>query len=261
MHILRIIIIILLLLSLTGCDDTDEATITIYAASSLIDAFEQLADAFERQNPSVTVLRNYAASSQLALQIIEGAPADVFASANPNQMDVVFNEGLISSQQVQFASNELILITPIGNPANINDLNDITQPNVRILLAEAVVPIREYTDAVLTAYGTGQSLNNYPQAVQSNVVSEEGNVRLIAAKVALGEVDAGFVYRSDVTTDIAEQVVQIEIPPEYNVNAAYWIAPIESGNSHADVAEAFIEFVLSPTGQEILGEWGFSSPQ
>lgn len=236
-----------------------QTTLTVFAASSLTDAFEEIATAFEMANPGVEVIFNFGASSTLATQLAEGAPADVFASANNNQMTVARDSGRIAGNPRTFVKNRLVLITPIDNPASIAGLRDLANPDIKLVVAAPAVPVRQYTDTMLerlaadSGYGTA-----YRDAVIANIVSEEDNVRQVAAKVALGEADAGIVYISDVTPDIAAQVRTFPIPDSLNTIATYPIALLND-TPNPEVAQAFIDFVLSDTGQDILVKWNFIS--
>lgn len=237
----------------------ETTTLTVFAAASLSDAFEEIALAFEAENPGVDVIFNFGGSSSLAAQLAEGAPADVFASANTAQMTAAQAAERIGSEPVEFVRNRLILIAPLENPANIQSLDDLANPGVLLVVAAPAVPVRTYTDAMLDllaadpAYG-----DSYRAAVIANIVSEEDNVRQVAAKVALGEADAGIVYSSDVTPDIAEDVIAFEIPDEVNTLASYPIA-ITDDTPNPELAAAFVEYVLAEKGQAALVEWGFIS--
>ncbi|MAT97902.1 MAG: molybdate ABC transporter substrate-binding protein [Anaerolineaceae bacterium] len=249
-------------LLLAGCglgqagENGDEPQeITVFAASSLTDAFTELAATFEAQNEGVEMVLNFAGSSQLAAQLSEGAVADVFAPANPAQMEAVVDNGRIAAgSEKLFVSNRLTVIVPDDNPAEITALKDLAQPGVQMILAVEGVPVRQYTDEIVAALPADFQTQFY-----GNLVSEEDNVRQVAAKIALGEADAGIVYTSDVTPDIATQVRQIPIPEAQNVVAAYPIAPLADAPSPT-LAQSFIDFVLSDKGQAILSRWGFGPP-
>ncbi len=234
-------------------------TLTVFAASSLTHAFEEIAVAFEIENPNVDILFNFAGSSTLAAQIIEGAPGDVFASANMAQMQRLVGEGLISGEPLSFALNRLVLLLPADNPANIKSLHDLANPNINLIVAATDVPVRTYTDTMLERLAADVSFGeDYRTSVLANIVSEEPNVRQVSAKVILGEADAGIVYRSDVTPDIVNSVITLSIPDEFNTIATYPIASV-SDSSQPELAQQFIEFVLSDTGQDILETWQFIS--
>jgi molybdate transport system substrate-binding protein len=253
-------LVVLLLISIqvfAGGTARADVELTVFAASSLSDAMDDLADAFEAANPGVAIRRHYASSTQLAAQLVEGAQADVFASANEVQMERVVAANLTAEETVIFATNQLTICIPIDNPGQITTPTDLANPEISLLLAAPDVPIRVYSDGVIEMLGDAQ----FRGAVYQNLVSEEVNVRQIVAKVALGEVDAGIVYTSDITPDVADRLGQVIIPDEFNITAFYPIARlIESKN--ASLAQAFIDFALGSDGQAILTQWGFgAAPQ
>lgn len=229
----------------------------VFAAASLTDAFDELADTFESDHPGVKVFRNYGSSSQLAIQLVEGAPADVYASANTRQMEVVQEAGRIAGEPVTFASNRLVVILPADNPAGIVNLGDLANPGLRLVLAVPSTPVRDYTDQMIEAMASSAAYGPaFREAVYANLVSEEDTVRRVVTKVTLGEADAGIVYTSDVTPDVIASVWQIAVPEPYNVRATYPIGLIADA-PHPELAQAFIDFVLSEEGQAILAHWGF----
>jgi molybdate transport system substrate-binding protein len=237
--------------------ETSGDELVVFAAASLTDAFDELTDTFEAQNPGVTVVRNYASSLQLATQIIEGAQADVYASANETQMARVVESGRIEPPTATFATNRLTVIVPADNPANITSIAGLAQQGVQLVLAVPGVPAREYANQIFEGMAVDPTFGqDYLDAVYNNLVSEEDTVRGVVAKVALGEADAGISYVSDVTPDVADDVQAIPIPEEYNVIATYPIGPITDA-LHAERGRAFIDFVLSDEGQAILEKWGF----
>ncbi|MBZ0300711.1 MAG: molybdate ABC transporter substrate-binding protein, partial [Anaerolineae bacterium] len=220
-------------------------TLVVFAASSLTDAFEEIGTAFQAAQPGVKVLFSFGGSSALATQLAEGAPADVFASANTRQMQVAQEAGRISGSPLTFAKNRLVLIVPADNPANIQSLRDLANPGVRLVVAAPAVPVRDYTDVMLDRLAADPNYGEeYRQAVVANIVSEEDNVRQVAAKVALGEADAGTVYISDVTPDIADQVIAIPIPDDLNTIATYPIA-VTDDSALPELAQTFVDFVRS----------------
>lgn len=241
-----------ILICLAACaGDADEpAELTVFAAASLTDAFEALGDEFEARNEGVTVRLNFASSSALATQIIEGAEADVFASANVQQMQNVTGE------PQNFAENRLVVAVHVES--EVESLAQLTDEGVTIVLAAPEVPIRVYTDDSLAMMNaSGEFGADFAERVMGNVVSEEANVRAAVLKVALGEADAGFAYASDITPDIRADLRAIDIPDAFNVLAVYPIA----ATSDNPLAQDFIDFVLSDDGQAILVEWGFQSVQ
>lgn len=254
---LSVIVLLLIVFPSSAMTAQPNRTLTVFAASSLTDAFEEIATAFEAANPDVDVIFNFGGSSTLAAQIAEGAPADVFASANMRQMQVAQEAGRIASPPVPFVRNLLVLITPVDNPANIESLRDLAAPGVKVVVAAPGVPVRVYTDVMLARLASFPTYGiAYRDAVLSNIVSEEDNVRQVFLKVALGEADAAIVYQSDVTPDSADQVLTIPVPRVVNSLATYPIA-IAADSPHPELAQAFVDFVLSDDGQTILTRWGF----
>jgi molybdate transport system substrate-binding protein len=231
--------------------------VVVFAAASLTDAFEEIATVFQAANPGTTISYNFAGSQQLAAQINEGAPADVFVSANRAQMNVAIEGGrVISGTQQAFVYNRLVLILPQDNPANISTLQDLATPGVRLILADSSVPVGQYSlDFLGKASALPEFTATFSPSVLSNVVSYEDNVRLVLTKVALGEGDAGIVYTTDAALD-ADTIQQLAIPDELNTIASYPIAPINDSANPA-LAQAFIDFVLGAEGQAILVKYGF----
>lgn len=256
---LLLILLSLVMLSLTLAPASAQTELLVFAAASLTDAFEEIATAFEAENSGVNIIFNFGSSSTLSTQLVEGAPADVFASANNTQMNVAREAERIFGSPRTFVKNRLVLIVPADNPANIQSLRDLANPGIRLVVAAPDVPVRDYTNTMLDRLAADPSYGEtYRQAVIANIVSEEDNVRQVSAKIALGEGDAGIVYRSDVTPDIADSVLVIPIPDALNTIATYPIAQaIDSATP--ELAQSFIEYILSPVGQDILVKWGFIS--
>ena len=249
------------LLLLAGCFTArSETTLTVFAASSLTDAFDEIGAAFENAHPDVQVIYNYGGSSQLATQILEGARADIFASANDVQMKRLVDASHLNGSPQNFASNRLVIIVPASNPAAITSLEDLGNPGVRLLLAVPGVPVRDYADQVIGSLDQNPATSTFhADQVYANLVSEEDNVRQVAAKVALGEADAGIVYSSDITPDLAPSVTHIEIPESRNIIAMYPVGQLTE-SAHPTIAQDYIAFVLSAEGQAILARWGFAPP-
>jgi molybdate transport system substrate-binding protein len=226
-------------------------TLNVFSASSLTEGFEEIAAAFESQNPGVDITFNFAGSSTLATQITQGAPGDVFASADVAQMQVVADAGLVTGEPIIFTRNRLVVITP--EDSDIMTLEDLAGPGVLLVLAEEDVPVGKYSREALekmnATFGAEFSTN-----VLANLVSEEPNVRQVATKVELGEADAAIVYVTDAA--LLDNVRSIEIPDEYNVIATYPIAVVSS-STRAELAQSFVDFVLSPEGQGVLNKYGF----
>lgn len=233
-----------------------ETTLTVFAAASLTDAFGEIGSAFEATNPGVIVAFNFAGSNQLSAQIDEGAPADVFASANQAQMDVAVESGRIDPDAAQiFVTNRLIVIYPADNPAGITSLQDLAKPDTLIVLAAEEVPVGRYSLEFLDKAAADPAFDAaFKETVLGNVVSYEENVRAVLTKVELGEADAGIVYTSDLFG--VEGVGQLEIPDALNILAAYPIAPLND-SANGEMAAAFVSYVLGEEGQSVLTDFGF----
>lgn len=259
-RVLRLLSIIsLLLMAALAAYGQPAAGLTIYAASSLTDAFERLKDGFVKQHPDVGIVMNFASSSTLAAQLIAGAPADIFASAAETQMTLVISGKRVAEEAVKvFARNQLVLIAPADNPAGIQSLRDLANANVLLALAVEGTPIRTYSDALLDSLNDEYGAD-FSQRVLNNLVSEESNVRQATARVALGEADAAIVYQTDAAGEMGKALLAIPVDPSFNQVASYPIAALSDSPSLA-LAEMFIEFVLSDEGQMILRAYGFCSP-
>lgn len=232
--------------------------ITVFAAASLTDAFNELAAEFKKANPGVgEISLNFAGSSALRTQLEQGARAEIFASADTVQMDAAKKSGVIASGEKVFARNSLVIITPKSNPGKVIAPADLKKSGLKLVLAAPEVPVGSYARQMFTkmdadpAYGAG-----FNDAVLKNVVSNESNVKQVVAKVELGEADAGVVYGTDVTASVAPNLNKIEVPAAVNVIAEYPIALTKDARN-TRTAQAFIDFVFSSAGQTILKKYGF----
>ena len=241
--------------STTGAESI---TLNVFAAASLTNAFGEIGANFTAANPGVAVVFNFAGSNQLATQIGEGAPADVFASANGTQMNVAIESGrVISGTQRTFVRNRLVIATPADNPAGLTGVQDLATPGVKLLFAAKEVPVGQYAlDFLDKAEADGALGAGYKAAVLANVVSYEENVRAVLTKVSLGEADAGIVYSSDVAANTTGEVTQVEIPDQFNTVASYPIAPLRD-SPNLEIAQQFIDYILAPEGQQVLAAYGF----
>ena len=239
--------------------DVGKATLTVFAAASLAEALRALGTAYEATNPGVRVAFNFAGSQTLRTQLEHGASADVFASADWRQMAPVKEAGLLGSAPECFAANRLTVAAPAASDA-VQSLRDLARPGVTIALAAAEVPAGAYARDTLGRLSDADEFpDDFADAALSNVVTNETNVRGVAQKVALGEVDAGLVYETDVkAAQYAGAVRVIEIPLEFNPAAQYPIAALAGGG--LETALAFIGFVQGDEGQAILQEHGFAPP-
>jgi molybdate transport system substrate-binding protein len=232
------------------------STLTVYAAASLTDAFRELGQSLEQRHPGLTVRFNFAGSQQLALQIEQGAPADVFASADQRWMSYVGDKRLLGEDPVIFARNRLVVVVPRTNPARIRRLEDLVRRGTKIVMAAEAVPAGKYSRETLEKLAHAQGFpERYDRRVLANVVSQEENVKSVVAKVQLGEADAGMVYHSDVTPSVARSVHVFEIPDRYNSIATYPIAVLKSAPEAAGARE-FVELVTSAAGQAMLQQHG-----
>jgi molybdate transport system substrate-binding protein len=223
--------------------------ITVLAAASLTDAFKELGTAFQTANPAAKVTFSFAASSALATQVNQGAPADVFASADTANMDKVTaasGAGTYAAP-VTFATNKLQIIVGKGNPKAIAGLADLAKPGLIYVTAAAGVPIGTYAQ---------QALDKAKVTVTPK--SLEVDVKAIVTKVTLGEADAGIVYATDVKA-AGDKAAGVTIPDDQNVTATYPIA-VTKASKNAPAATAFVAFVTSSAGQTILAKYGFTKP-
>ncbi|MFC4425065.1 molybdate ABC transporter substrate-binding protein [Deinococcus navajonensis] len=230
------------------------ASLTVFAASSLTDAFTELGQAFDRRSGHHTTF-SFAGSQVLRAQLEQGARADVLATANAAQYDPLVRAGL-QGPGVPFARNRLTVITPLRS-TQVRSLADLTRPGLKLVLAGAEVPAGSATRATLKAIaGAGTYGRDYATRVLANVVSEEPNVRQVALKVALGQADAALVYVSDVTPALKKQVRTVALPGRFNPPVSYPIG-VATRSREPEAARAFVAFVRSAEGQRILRRWGF----
>lgn len=238
-----------------GGGESEGGTLTVLAASSLTDAFGELATTFEERNPGVTVRQSFESSATLLAQIQQGAPADVFASASEEEMDTAVRDNLVEGEPEIFVKNREVVMVPKDNPANIRNLRDVANRDVRLVLAEDGVPAADYALEILDnadgEYGSG-----FKRDVLSNVVSREADVRAAVNRVVVGDADATFGYASDHTPDIRDRVEVVPIPSDLNIVATYPVAALGDAKKPR-LAREWVELVTSEEGQRVLDEWGF----
>src|SRR5262249_48802519 len=223
-------------------------------------SFNEIGAAFQAANPGSRVTFNFAGSNTLAIQLSQGGQADAFASADTIQMGNAQQAGDLTSEPQLFAHNKLTMVTPANNPGNVHQVCDLANPGLKIVAAAASVPVGQYTNDMLDKASTpDQCGEGFRQKVEANIVSREDNVRQLVAKVQLGEADAGVCYLTDVTPAIKPNVQEINIPDDLNTIADYPIATTKGRNPTGGTA--FMNYVLSPAGQTILGNWGFIKAQ
>src|SRR5512132_3258345 len=227
-----------------GSSGQSPAEIKVFAAASLTAAFTELGQQYSSANGGTKVAFNFAGSQALATQVQQGAPADVFASADIPNMDKV--KDLVGTPQ-NFASNLLQIVVEKGNPKGVKTLDDLANPDLKVVLAAPDVPAGRYAKQVLDQAG-----------VSVQPVSQEDNVKAVVTKVSLGEADAGIVYVTDVTAG-GDKVEGVDIPREQNVVATYPIATVKASKAQ-DKAQVFMDLVLSDQGQQVLKKYGFLPP-
>ncbi|MFP3913484.1 MAG: molybdate ABC transporter substrate-binding protein [Actinomycetota bacterium] len=234
-----------LLVAAAGCArEEGEASLTVFAASSLSAAFEEVVAAFGELHPEVDVVLSLAGSHTLATQITHGARPDVFASADRQQMDRAVAAVPADVGPVRFATNRLAIVVQADNPRGVEGLEDLARDDVVVVLGAEEVPVGRYARRALAAAG-----------VRVEAASAEPNVGLVLAKVGLGEADAGIVYASDLAR-AGEEVDGVQIPAEENVEAIY---PIAGWTAGSPLARDFVEFVTSPRGRRILSGAGLGT--
>ena len=241
-------------------DATPADTLTVFAAASLAEPFRAVADAYEADNPGVEVTFNFAGSQALRTQLEHGARADVFASADWEQMAAIRKANLLGNTPEYFATNRMAVVAPAGSNA-VRSLDDLARPGVSVAIASEEVPAGAYARSTLNLMAESADFpDDFAESVLTNVVTHETNVRAVAQKVALGEVDAGMVYETDArAAQHGDAFRVIEIPLQFNPAAEYPIAALgESVNPQA--ALDFIAFVQGDDGQAILREYGFAPP-
>ena len=244
---------LLLMAGTTACGGDDdggdggETTLTVYAAASLTSTFEQLGEDFEADHDGVTVEFNFAGSSDLVSQIQSGAPADVFASADEANMEKLTADGLNGSDPELFATNTLEIATPPDNPAGVETFQDLADPDINLVICAPEVPCGAAAQSVAETAG-----------VELQPDSEEQAVTDVLGKVTSGEADAGLVYVTDVIA-AGDDVLGIEFPESESVVNNYPIATV-ADSENADLAQEFVDLVLSDEGQQALADAGFGAP-
>ena len=245
----------LLLTSIAGCGSDDaggsaegeETTLTVFAASSLTDSFAELGRRFEKSHDGVTVTFNFAGSSDLVAQLQQGAPADVFASADPENMDKAVADDLVEGEVANFASNTLQIAVPPGNPGNVSSLQDLAKPGLNVVMCAPEVPCGSASQQVEKAGG-----------VDIKPVSEEQAVTDVLAKVTTGQADAGLVYVTDVIA-AGDDVQGVTFPESSAAVNVYPIAPLKD-SENPELAQEFVDLVTSQEGQTVLRDAGFAKP-
>ena len=237
-----------LALVVAGCGGAgDSTTLMVYAAASLQGPFEELGEEFESTHDGVEVEFSFAGSSTLVEQIRQGAPADVFAAANPATMDTLVAAGLHGADPIDVATNSLMIAVPAGNPAGVTDLASLTAEGIALVVCAPEVPCGAAAATVEDAAG-----------LELAPVSEEQSVTDVLNKVTTGEADAGLVYATDVKKG-GEAVEGIEIPEAVGAQNLYPIVAVQ-GSPQPALGQEFVDLVAGPAGQRILADAGFRAP-
>lgn len=241
-----------LLVSIAGCGSVgaasdEETTLTVYAASSLTDSFSELGKRFEKSHDGVDVTFNFAGSTDLVAQLQQGAPADVFASADSQNMDKAVADDLIDGEAVNFASNTLQIAVPPANPGSVSSLQDLAKPGLDVVVCAPEVPCGAASRQVEKTAG-----------VHIEPVSEEQAVTDVLAKVTSGQADAGLVYVTDVIA-AGDDVKGVKVPEASSAVNVYPIGALED-SENPGLAEQFVDLVTSRQGQAVLRDAGFAKP-
>ena len=239
-------------LAVAGCGSAGDAgsdgnRLTVFAAASLKKSFTEIGEQFKAENPGSDIQFSFAGSSDLVTQLTQGAPADVFASADTKNMDKAADAGLLAEQPVNFASNTLIIVATPGNPKNIASFEDLARPGLSIVVCAPQVPCGSATEHIEKATG-----------VRLDPVSEESQVTDVLGKVRSGEADAGLVYVTD-ARGAGDTVTAVPFPESADAVNTYPIATLTQ-SKHADLAGKFVELVTGEAGQKALDAAGFARP-
>lgn len=234
------------------------ANLTIYAAASLTDALAKAKAAYEAANPGTTLTISTDASSALETKIEQGAPADVFLSADTANPQKLVDQGLANGAPVTFAGSKLTVVVPTSNPASIQTPADLARPGVKVIAAGDAVPITKYANQLVANLAKESGYpTDFAAKYAANIVSKEDNVKALIAKVELGEGDAGIVYVTDAKA--SDKVGTIDVPDAANVPATYEGVVVRA-SPNAAAAEAFLAWLAGPGGQAILSGFGFLPP-
>lgn len=255
--VLVIIAILIAGISLNSQHSTGKTEVTVFAAASLKAAFSELGANYEANHTNIKLNFNFDGSTNLKTQLLNGATADVFASADYKNLNAVAGSHLIVNSTIQtFAKNRLVIIVPSSNTAGVTSVSDITKSGVKIVIGDTNVPIGNYTRTFLKSItNSSTEFVDFQTKVLSNVVSQESSVSNIVTKVSLGEADLGIVYTTDAAS-AGSKVTQIPIADAYNVIAVYPIGEL-AATKHSTEANGFISYVMSPDGQALMAKYGF----
>jgi len=242
----------------TAPSATPPVSLTIFAAASLKKAFGEAATAYQAANPGTTLTFSFDASSALETQIEQGAPADIFASADTKNPQKLIDGGFSAGPITTFAGNLLTVIVPTANPGGIGSPLDLAKPGVKVVAAGDAVPITKYATLLLASLAKQSGYpTDYAAKVTANIVSKEDNVAAVVAKIELGEGDGAVVYVTDAKA--STKVTPVAIPPGASVPATYG-AVVVGASKNTATATAFLTWLAGPDGQAILAKYGFLPP-
>lgn len=243
-------------LSLAATCATAAEDLTVSAAASLKPSFLAIGKRFESENPDIKLKFNFASTPQLASQVEQGAPVDVFAAADTKTLMDLVGKGRIQTHSV-LARNSLTAVFFKSKAPAKPTLEDLIRPGVKLIMPSSKIPAAIYiNDFLAKADAAGVAQGQFGSLVRRNTVSEEPDIRMVATKISMGAADAGVVYKTDVTDDIKDKVVQVAIPTEWNSRADYTIGVL-GATKKKDLAKRFYDFVLSAKGQAVMIEFGF----
>jgi molybdate transport system substrate-binding protein len=235
--------------------------LVVFAAASLSKPFNELGPPFGAANGGVKVSYNFGGTPQLRTQLENGARADVFASANREQMELAVKNGVVTGETPVFVRNKLVVAMQKENPGRIERLEDLARPGLKLVTTQKTVPVGQYTQEALARMSADPAFGSDFQArVNANVRSEEADVKQVVAKVQLGEADAAIVYATDVSARVAAEVRTIAIPDRFNTVADYPIAQVK-GSAQPELGRAFIAYLVSGAGREVLAKHSFVVPE
>lgn len=254
--------IFILILVLTGCSQNNEGLnrsndakdqVTIFAASSLTDAVNTISQSYESENDHIDIRINYAGSKTLRSQLENGAQADIFLSANKKHYDALLDQGILSEGR-EILQNEMVLVLSKEGAEKIKTLEDLTKDH-QLILAEKGVPAGDYGREVICRLGEVYG-SDYEGMVLENLASSENNVRQVLMKIVLGEGDAAFVYKTDVSHDIKDKVVVLDIPKDYNVTASYWMGIVNNDMISESVRDC-CAYIMADDSCDVFEKYGF----
>jgi molybdate transport system substrate-binding protein len=256
-HVLASVLAALVLVSMVGLGADQPKELTVFCAAGLKDAFGEIGDIYENES-GFGVVFNFDGAQVLRTQIENGAYADVLVSGSKKHIDAMKSEGHLNNSSVSaFARNWQEVIIPSTNPAGIQNLSDLAKPGVKIVMGTKDLPIFDTTMQILSKMASDPAYGpQYKERVLSNVVSNETNINFIVSKVALGEADAAFAHKSEISPEYSGKVTVIEIPEKYNVRSDYYIGALD-GSKLPDQARGFIDLVKSRSGRSVLEEHGY----